>query len=387
MKKIALVGYSGNLGGAGRALGRWADLLSKSNELEVSSFFFDQYITSGPFYRAKIDWFVSNGSSNLQSRIGRFLNFSDNGAISLNLLPTFFGSTIDKLDLETINLHWINRDMLSINQIASFSNRLVWTLHDPWIVNGLGNYPQYRNSSSNFLDFFDRKQLQRKSALLKESSKFISPTYWLADKLISCGLSEDQIKVIPNPIPFDIFKPLPKSQLRMKNNIGPDEICVLLASDSMSNDVRKGMDLANSILLEVSKKIRIKIVTFGHGNSFDKSLDVVDFGYIKDDNLLNEIYNLVDLTFVPSRIDNLPQIMTESLAAGTPVFSLPHGDAKLILKNELGFCSDVDDIAINVDDFLQFARPIDHQRRSIIAESARVLWNPEKIMKNYFDFI
>jgi glycosyltransferase involved in cell wall biosynthesis len=209
----------------------------------------------------------------------------------------------------------------------------------------------------------------------------------LADKLISCGLSEDQIKVIPNPIPFDIFKPLPKSQLRMKNNIGPDEICVLLASDSMSNDVRKGMDLANSILLEVSKKIRIKIVTFGHGNSFDKSLDVVDFGYIKDDNLLNEIYNLVDLTFVPSRIDNLPQIMTESLAAGTPVFSLPHGDAKLILKNELGFCSDVDDIAINVDDFLQFARPIDHQRRSIIAESARVLWNPEKIMKNYFDFI
>lgn len=387
MKKIALVGYSANLGGAGRALGRWVDLLSRSNDLEVSSFFFDQYINSGPFYRAKIDWFVSKGSSNLQSRIGRFLDFSDNGAISLNLLPTFFGSGIDKLDLETINLHWVNRDMLSINQIANFSSRLVWTLHDPWIVNGLGNYPQSRNSSNSFLDFFDRKQLQRKSALLKETSKFISPTYWLADKLISYGLSEDQIKVIPNPIPFNVFAPLPNSQLRMNSNIGPDEICVLLASDSISNDARKGMDLANSILLEVSKKIKIKLVTFGHENSFDKSLDVIDFGYIKENSLLNEIYNFVDLTFIPSRIDNLPQIMTESLAAGTPVFSLPHGDAKLILTNELGFCSDDDDIAINVDDFLQFARQIDYERRLIIADAARVLWNPEKIMRSYVDFI
>ena len=44
-------------------------------------------------------------------------------------------------------------------------------------------------------------------------------------------------------------------------------------------------------------------------------------------------YSVADYFILPSREDNLPNTMLESIASGTPIISFPIGDTKELLEN------------------------------------------------------
>jgi glycosyltransferase involved in cell wall biosynthesis len=56
-----------------------------------------------------------------------------------------------------------------------------------------------------------------------------------------------------------------------------------------------------------------------------KNLDIRLLGNISDDKKLMEYYSLADAFIIPSREDNLPNVMLESFACGTPVIGFPIG--------------------------------------------------------------
>ena len=86
-------------------------------------------------------------------------------------------------------------------------------------------------------------------------------------------------------------------------------------------------------------------------------------------------------------MDNLPQIMTESIASGTPVFALPHGDAMKLLVGEIGSCAASHDVDESVNSFLHYVSQTSNSRRLNIAKEARYLWNPSKILSSFHKFI
>ena len=55
---------------------------------------------------------------------------------------------IDILNPDIVNLHWINNEMISIEEICRISKPLVWTIVDMWPFSGSEHYNQ--NKVYNF---------------------------------------------------------------------------------------------------------------------------------------------------------------------------------------------------------------------------------------------
>jgi len=59
---------------------------------------------------------------------------------SLNIFNTFIYKKIKFYKPDIINLHWINRSMISLSEIDRFDEKIVISLHDMWFLNSTEHY-------------------------------------------------------------------------------------------------------------------------------------------------------------------------------------------------------------------------------------------------------
>ena len=69
-----------------------------------------------------------------------------------------------------------------------------------------------------------------------------------------------------------------------------------------------------------------ELIIFGASSGQDiHGIKTTYMGYISDESVLNCLYNAADLIIVPSRQDNLPNSVLESICCGTPVVGFDIG--------------------------------------------------------------
>jgi len=59
---------------------------------------------------------------------------------SLALFPSFLIKKINESNADFVNLHWIQNEMLSIEDIKKIKKPIIWTLHDMWAFCGAEHY-------------------------------------------------------------------------------------------------------------------------------------------------------------------------------------------------------------------------------------------------------
>ena len=59
---------------------------------------------------------------------------------SISILPSNWIEQINRSDADIINLHWVQREMISIKDISRINKPIVWTLHDMWAFCGAEHY-------------------------------------------------------------------------------------------------------------------------------------------------------------------------------------------------------------------------------------------------------
>lgn len=59
---------------------------------------------------------------------------------SLNIFNSFVIKKIEKYKPDIINLHWINRSMISLKEIDKFRSKIVLSLHDMWYFSSTEHY-------------------------------------------------------------------------------------------------------------------------------------------------------------------------------------------------------------------------------------------------------
>ena len=59
---------------------------------------------------------------------------------SYNLLPTFKLETINRINPDIVNLHWIGNNFINFKEIPLIKKPVVWTLHDMWPFCGAEHY-------------------------------------------------------------------------------------------------------------------------------------------------------------------------------------------------------------------------------------------------------
>jgi glycosyltransferase involved in cell wall biosynthesis len=258
-------------------------------------------------------------------------HFSRKNLFAVSIANT--GTDISKLDVvreaDIIHLHWINQGGLSLHNIEqsqALGKPIVWTMHDMWPFTGICHHAnectQYRTKclscpkNANILarKIFDKKQSIWQHLTFIGCSKWISS---LAEKSRLTGNS--QVFSIPNPIDTTLLKPIAKAQAKQQLGLDPNVKYILFGAVN-SIAPAKGVEyLLRADQLLTTKKIQY-LVLGKNGKSIIEKLthEGVDLGYISDDSLKNIIYSAADVFVTPSLEENLPNMIMEAMACGTP---------------------------------------------------------------------
>jgi glycosyltransferase involved in cell wall biosynthesis len=167
-------------------------------------------------------------------------------------------------------------------------------------------------------------------------------------------------------------------------------VVILIGSASTLSDPRKGSDLAIEILLLLKKKLtaELTIISIGPDGTYPKELDVKNLGFISSDSELSLIYSCADFSFLSSRIDNLPQFMTESLACGTPVVAFNKGGASDVLTDpNLGGFISMESLPAAVNEFAEIIKQRSYFDANTISKIVQDKWSSARLVKEYEEFL
>jgi glycosyltransferase involved in cell wall biosynthesis len=137
------------------------------------------------------------------------------------------------------------------------------------------------------------------------------------------------IKHIPNGVDTDIYRPLDPEQCRSLLGIPGGKHVLMFAAINLK-DHRKGGDLLIAALQSLPKSLKAETVLIVLGRSGGTIAQTVgiqtfDLGYTSSARLKTIAYSAADLFILPTRADNLPLVLLESLACGTPIVSFQVG--------------------------------------------------------------
>ena len=278
---------------------------------------------------------------------------------------------INNADYDLIHLHWINKDMISIEDIKKINKPIVWTMHDCWIFCGAEHYPNVLENDTRFIEGYNKKNkpkttfgpdICRKTWERKKKSwkninfNFISPSNYEKEAFKKSALFknfQNNCTVISNIIPENIFRPINNKILKELYQIPFDK--KVIGFGAIEIETRKKSIKGEYLLFDSLKKIHNKsdyhIVIFGDNNNlFSNELQIPIFstGSISNPHILAGIYNLCDVFVCPSLLENLPNVCIESLFCGIPIAAFNTGGIPDIVEHkETGYlaeCFDTEDL-------------------------------------------
>jgi glycosyltransferase involved in cell wall biosynthesis len=254
----------------------------------------------------------------------------------LSHLPQVRGADI-------INLHWVARyqSLPTLQKLFALGKPVVWTLHDQWAFTGGCHYTagceRYREDCAVCPQLAD-DPFDLTAAVLKDRLGYfkngnltiVTPSRWMAGCARESRLFKDlRVEVIPNSLETDFFRPLPKSEAKMKLGLKPEMITVLFGATDVK-EKRKGFQTLLSAIRccsgdprvqELTAAGRFKILCFGSpGDDLQAvGIPVVPLGFLDTEEKIRLVYAASDLFILPSLQDNLPNTVLEAMSCGTPV--------------------------------------------------------------------
>lgn len=212
-----------------------------------------------------------------------------------------------------------------------FSLSLGRTSHQQMVLapgNHLGYLAAY-NRKSKGTD--DNNQILLDQLSFDHSKAIFAASKMIGDEVIHMyGISPDKVKVLFPPLnttKFNQSKRPHRDELREKFGIGEDKIAFVFVSASHS---RKGMP----ILLEVWKQLPANYELLVAGDKVNTNLpNIKSLGYIRN---TDELYTAGDYTIHPATYEPFGQIISESLACGTPVLVSHQVGAKEVVSDKEG---------------------------------------------------
>ncbi|PKA82123.1 glycosyltransferase involved in cell wall biosynthesis [Ulvibacter sp. MAR_2010_11] len=239
-------------------------------------------------------------------------------------------------EADVLNLHWISGIVDYADFFSAIQKPIVWTLHDMNPFSGLFHYKSDGSNNETTISAFDQRIQEYKRKYLRKIQKgaIISPSQWLLEEATQSGFFDHFSikKCIPNAIDLQTFSVQDASQLRSKHSIPADAFVVLFISHSLEIE-RKGFRLLLEALTFLSH-LPITILTVGKDElkSPVTGIKIISLGKISSPREMASSYAMADVFVLPSKEDNLPNVMLESFAGGTPVISFGIGGMKEHVK-------------------------------------------------------
>lgn len=320
---------------------------------------------------------IRRDSSSLARLIRRFQSSriaKDIGRYSKTLSPTLellsddrvagpADLTNSRLPADVYQLHWVAGflDYKRFFGSLPLGAPLVWTLHDMNPFTGGCHYamgcekymehcgacPQLGSGDPSDLT----AQIHaRKSAslgrLLPETTKIVAPSHWMTGQAKASTLLRGfDVMRIPNGLDTDVFQPRDRKEARDRFGLPQNAKVVMIVAHYLTNH-RKGFDLLTAALDGLSAKSPVVLASAG---VMDRPAPFsqlhVPLGKIGSERLMSYALSAADVFVCPTRADNLPNVVLEAMACGTPVVGFDVGGvADMVRTGETGILVTPEDV-------------------------------------------
>lgn len=272
----------------------------------------------------KISWDIANTISGIviSKRLNKILN---------ELKP-------DIINIHNIHgVHWTPEILLTCQKHAP----IVWTLHDMWSFTGRCAYsydclkfidgcnsscPTYNEYPTlEPQNIFKSWNLRRK--IFEKSPKLtaVTPSQWLTKEAKKGLWKTKNVFTIPNSIPLNIYKKMDKEKAKELLGISTEGITLLAAAENI-NSRRKGGHILTEAMNQIDDK-PFTLITFGNGKISlkNKKIKLIQLGFINPEIKKVYAFNAADIYIHPAPVDNLPNVVMESIGCGTPAIGFSIG--------------------------------------------------------------
>lgn len=327
----------------------------------------------------------------LENQVSRFTRY-----LGLNYLNCVSSFEVQKdcvyQEADLLNFHNLHTGYFNYLAISSLTKRkpAVFTLHDMWSFTGHCAYSydceRWKIGCGQCPDLNIYPSVSRDNTHLEWKLKdwtykfsdlaIVTPSRWLTKQVKESMLNHFPIHFIPYGIDTEAYQPLEASQCRSLLDIPVRKRTLMFGAESLK-DFRKGGDLLIKTLatLPESLKAEIILITLGNGGeTIAKTLGIqtLNLGYIGSDRLKAIAYSAADLFIFPTRADNSPLVLQESMACGTPMISFKIGGVSdLVRPNITGYLAapeDTQDLCNGVMQLLE-----DQNLRERMSQQCRVI--------------
>lgn len=284
------------------------------------------------------------------------LNLEKEYSTHSTLLPFSYGIIFDKnfLSADVVHCHLLHNDFFNIFHLPFISRLkpLVWTLHDPWAFTGHCVHPMACDKwESGCLKCGDlncnfplKDDLAGVNFAVKEvvygscDIDIVVSSEWMHQRVRRSPLLKNKrVHLVPFGLDLDKFKPKDSIVAKQLHGIDADSLVLGLRASAVSF---KGMDniIACLEMLDVSKKIVLLIFNAkGYLEKFRKKFhDVVEVGWIFNEEQMIDAYNAVDIFLMPSTAESFGMMAMEAMACGKISVVMSDTALEEVVKPEKG---------------------------------------------------
>ncbi len=265
---------------------------------------------------------------------------------------------------DILHIHGIHSNYFSYLALPWLTRRkpTVFTLHDMWALTGHCAFSfgcEHWRTGCGQCPYLDvEPAVQRDSTRIEWKLKdwvysqselhIVTPSRWLAELARQSMLKRFHIHHIPHGLDTDAYNALDPDQCRSLLGI-PHEKHVLMFVSVKLDDQRKGGNLLLQALQNLPASIKPQTVLLllgSNGESMARAsgIETIDLGYVSHDRIKAVAYSAADLFVFPSRNENSPLVLMESMACGTPMVAFDVGGVEdLVRPGSTGYLARRDD--------------------------------------------
>lgn len=250
----------------------------------------------------------------------------------------------DIIHLHNIHDHWLNYEIL-FKYLNTTDIPILWTFHDFWAVTGhcahfirakCDKWQMECKScplSKSLIDRSRRNFLLKKKLLLANNNlHIVAVSEWVRGLVKKSFLSGNDIKVIPNGINLNVFRPQPKSETEAMYE---GKFIIM----SVASQWKFGKGLNDYIAMSSLLKKDELIVLVGIDENTKKLFpdNIIGISRTNNQNELALLYSRADVVTSFSSAETFGLTIVEAFACGTPVVAYNNTAQAALVTEDTGY--------------------------------------------------